>query len=47
MTLLYDVESVPYQPVTPIAWTVREFAIVHSLVGKTEHCILGRWPLRA
>jgi len=46
VTLLYDLASVPIQAVPPIAWTVREFVLVHSLVGKTEHRILGRWPLR-
>ncbi len=45
VTLRYDTASVPIQPVPPIAWTVREFVLVHSLVGKTEHRILGRWPL--
>lgn len=45
-TLLYDDRAVAPQPIEPIAWTVREFVLVHSLLGKTEHRILGRWPLR-
>lgn len=47
VTLLYDDRAVASQPIDPIAWTVREFMLVRSLLGKTEHRILGRWPLRA
>ncbi len=32
-------------PVAPIEWTVTEFALVHSLLGKTTHCVLARFPL--
>ena len=46
VTLLYDDRNVPIQPIEPITWTVREFVLVHSLIGRTEHRILGRWPLR-
>lgn len=46
LTLLYDDRSVAPQTIEPIAWTVREFVLVHSLLGRTEHRILGRWPLR-
>lgn len=46
VTLLYDRTLVPPQAIAPIAWTVREFALVHSLLGKTEHRILRRWQLR-
>lgn len=45
VTLLYDDRMVAPQATGPIAWTVREFALVHSLLGRTEHRILGRWPL--
>lgn len=34
-------------PITPIAWEVTEFALIHSRVGATEHIALGRWPLEA
>lgn len=30
-----------------ISWTVREFALVHSLLGLHRHVLLGRWPLQA
>lgn len=46
VTLLYDDRAVAPQPIEPIAWSVREFVLVRSLLGKTEHRILGRWPLR-
>ena len=31
--------------IEPIAWTVREFVLVHSVVGQKEYRILGRWAL--
>lgn len=31
--------------IDPIAWHCTEFALVHSVVGLTEHRILRRWPL--
>lgn len=46
VTLLYDDSMLPPEPVEPIAWHVREFVLVHSLLGRTEHRILGRWALR-
>jgi 2'-5' RNA ligase len=46
VTLLYDDRAVAPQPIEPIVWTVREFVLVRSLLGKTEHLILGRWSLR-
>jgi len=35
------------QPVEPFEWTVREFVLIHSLLGRTEYRVLGRWPLAA
>ncbi|WP_249470498.1 RNA 2',3'-cyclic phosphodiesterase [Luteimonas galliterrae] len=45
ITLLYDDSAVAPQPIDRFAWTVREFMLVHSLLGRTEHRILARWPL--
>lgn len=45
MTLLYDKRLIPAQAVAPIRWTVREFVLVHSLLGRTRHIPLGRWRL--
>ncbi|CAM2192894.1 RNA 2',3'-cyclic 3'-phosphodiesterase [Paraburkholderia kururiensis] len=33
----------PVEP--PIAWTVSEFLLVHSLIGQRRHVVLGRWRL--
>jgi 2'-5' RNA ligase len=46
VTLLYDDRGLAPQAIEPIAWTVREFVLVHSLLGRTEHRVIGRWPLR-
>ncbi len=45
VTLLYDGAAVPATPVAPIAWTVRELVLVHSLLGQTKHVALARWTL--
>ncbi len=45
VTLLYDARYVAAQSVEPVAWTVREFVLVHSLLGRTRHIALARWPL--
>lgn len=47
VTLLYDDRVLKPRSVEPISWTVREFMLVHSLLGRTEHRVLARWPLRA
>ncbi len=46
ITLLYGdrLLSMPI-PIEPIAWTVREVVLVHSLLGKTEYRFLGNSPL--
>lgn len=45
VTLLYDGRSVSEHPVEPITWMVREFVLVHSLLGQTRHIVLDRWTL--
>lgn len=45
VTLLYDDQAVPEQPVQPLSWQAGEFVLVHSLLGKTQHIPLGRWTL--
>lgn len=45
VTLLYDDIAVGERPIEPIGWTVREFVLVHSLLGQTRHVPLARWPL--
>jgi 2'-5' RNA ligase len=31
--------------VEPLTWTVRDFVLIHSLLGQTRHVHLGRWRL--
>jgi 2'-5' RNA ligase len=47
LTLLYDDQAVAEQAIEPIAWTVREFVLVHSLLNQTKYLPLARWPLPA
>lgn len=45
-TLLRDKRRLlPSIPVEPIEWKVAEFVLVHSLLGKTTHRVLARFPL--
>ena len=46
VTLLYDQQTIAEHAVEPVAWSVNEFVLVHSLLGRTQHIVLGRWPLR-
>ena len=32
-------------PIQPIRWTASEVLLIHSLVGKSEYRVLGRWSL--
>lgn len=45
LTLLYDELVVAGHDIEPIHWHVREFALVHSLLGRSRHVVLARWPL--
>jgi 2'-5' RNA ligase len=47
VTLLYDKLEVAERTIEPIHWTAREFVLVDSRVGKTQHVQLARWPLTA
>lgn len=46
MTLTYDRQRVKPFPIDPIVWTIRDLVLVHSILGKTKHIHLGRWPLQ-
>jgi RNA 2',3'-cyclic 3'-phosphodiesterase len=46
VTLLRDDHLVDEHPISPIAWWVREFVLVHSLLGRTQYKILARFPLQ-
>jgi RNA 2',3'-cyclic 3'-phosphodiesterase len=45
VTLLYDEHHLRSQPVAPIKWLACEFALVRSLLGKSQYEVLARWPL--
>ena len=45
LTLLYDKHEVAERTIEPVRWTAREFVLVDSRVGKTQHVQLARWPL--
>ncbi len=46
LTLLYDESRFAPRAIEPINWTVREFVLIHSWLGKTHYDVKGRWPLR-
>lgn len=45
LTVLYDNRRIAKQIVEPVAWTVREFVLVRSLLDLTQYVPLARWPL--
>jgi len=45
ITLLYDERRFDPRAIGPITWTVREFILIHSWLGKTRYDVKGRWPL--
>lgn len=45
ITLTYDKVRVKPHAIDPIGWTVRDFVLIHSQLGKTTHHRLGCWPL--
>jgi 2'-5' RNA ligase len=46
VTLAYGRHELPQAiAVTPVAWRVDRFALVHNLVGKGDYRVLGSWPL--
>lgn len=46
MTLMRSEAILRARRLEPIAWTVREIVLVHSLLGKATHRVVGRLPLR-
>jgi 2'-5' RNA ligase len=45
VTLAYDKTRIKPFRIDPVSWTVRDFVLVHSLLGRTSHAHLGRWTL--
>ena len=46
VTLMYDAPEQPDTVVAPMSWPVQEFVLVHSLLGRSVHRLLCRWPLQ-
>jgi 2'-5' RNA ligase len=47
ITLLRGEGVVEEQAVETFRWTVREFALVNSLVGRGKYVVVDRWPLHS
>jgi 2'-5' RNA ligase len=45
MTLMYGDRLVAYRGVDTVSWVVREFVLVHSLLGRSCYRSLARFPL--
>lgn len=46
MTLSYNIGDIPEKTIEPIDWTIREFVLIESLLGKHKHIQRGCWSLR-
>jgi 2'-5' RNA ligase len=46
VTLFYAPFTLPPRMIEPVTFTVREFCLIHSIVGETRYEQLGTWPLR-
>jgi 2'-5' RNA ligase len=46
VTIIYDRRRIDEQSIEPVCWTVGEFVLVLSLIGRTKYIPLGRWQLR-
>lgn len=47
VTLRYDERRRAPRTVEPMTWTVSEFVLIDSWLGRTHHDVIGRWPLNA
>lgn len=45
VTLAYGMPPADKRSIEPVGWNVREFALIHSLLGRTRHVALARWHL--
>lgn len=46
MTLMRSDKILPERRIKAIGWTVREIVLVHGLLGKATHRVVGRLPFR-
>lgn len=47
VTLAYGLPWIAASDAEPVSWNVREFVLMHSLLGRSTHVALARWPLIA
>lgn len=45
LTLMYT-DRIEKRAIEPISWIANDFVLIDSLVGKTQHVLLGQWPLQ-
>jgi len=45
LTLMYGERRFDPRVIEPLTWTVREFVLIDSWLGKTRYDVKGRWPL--
>jgi 2'-5' RNA ligase len=45
MTLLHDPRRIMAQYIAPVRWKVREFSLIHTFHGHSQHVPLARWTL--
>ena len=45
MTLSYKAMEIPKTAIEPINFTIREFVLVNSLLGRGKHEVLRQWRL--
>ena len=45
VTLGFHKTRIPAAPVNIVTWTVHELVLIKSLLGRSKHICLGRWPL--
>ena len=46
LTLGYDEKIIPEHPIQPVSWTVRDFVLIQSSVGRSHYTTIGRWIFR-
>jgi 2'-5' RNA ligase len=46
LTLLYGERKFEPRAIEPLTWTVRDFVLIDSWLGKTRYVEKGRWPLK-
>jgi 2'-5' RNA ligase len=46
VTLSYDRSDAPEQKIEPINWTVSQFVLTESLLGKHKHIKRASWPIQ-